>query len=55
MCDYHVVSRVSGFGRFGASLSHFWHNVYHVHDRNRSCGQVDYDPIEMAATFGAGI
>jgi hypothetical protein len=55
MCDYHVVSVVSGFGRFATLLSHFWHNVYQVHTQNRSCTQTDYDSIEKVSTDGAGI
>jgi hypothetical protein len=55
MCDYHVVSLMSGFGRFGTILSHVWHNVYHVRDKNRSCGQADYDSIEMLTTDGTGL
>jgi hypothetical protein len=55
MCDYHVVSRGSGFGRFATFLSHFWHNVYQVSEKNRPCTQTDYDPIEQVSTDGAGI
>ena len=55
MCDYHVVSLMSGFGRFATVLSHFWHNVYLVHNNNRSCGPSNFDSLESVITDGAGI
>lgn len=55
MCDYHVVSLMSGFGRFATILSHFWHNVYQVHNKNRSCGPANFDSLESVTTDGAGI
>lgn len=56
MCDYHVVSAQSGFGRFAASLSNHWHSVYQIHDNiNRSCTIDDHDTLEYFTTNGAGI
>ena len=55
MCDYHVVSLMSGFGRFAAVLSHYWHNVYQVHTGNRSCGLADSEPLEKVTKDGGGI
>ena len=55
MCDYNVVSLMNGFGRFATLLSHVWHNVYQVHNKNRISTQTDYDSIEKVTTDGAGI
>ncbi len=55
MCDYHVISLMSGFGRFGVLLSHHWHNVYQVHNKNRFCTQKDYDSFESITNNGGGI
>jgi hypothetical protein len=55
MCDYHVVSLMSGFGRFAASISNVWHNAYQVHTKNRPCTQSDYDSLEILTNAGAGI
>ena len=55
MCDYHVVSLVSGFGRFATVLSDFWHNVYQVQDKNPLCGRSNFDSLESLTTDGAGI
>ena len=55
MCDYHVTSLISGFGRLSAALSHHWHNIYQVHNQNRSCTPTSYDTYESVTTIGAGI
>jgi hypothetical protein len=55
MCDYHVVTFVSGFGRFAAFLSNNYHNTYQILNGNRSCTQFDYDSLETLAKTGAGV
>ena len=55
MCDYHVVSLMSGFGRFAAVLSHYWHNVYQVHTGNRYCTLADFESLEKITLLGSGI
>ena len=55
MCDYHVISGGSGFGRFSALLSNYWHNIYQIDIGNRSCKQTDYDTLEVLSNTSAGI
>lgn len=55
MCDYHVVSEMSGFGRFSSFLSNHWHSVYQIHLKNRSCTLADSDSLEVLSTVGSGI
>ena len=55
MCDYHVISAMSGFGRFATLLSNHWHNIFSIHDKKRACTIADHDTLESLTTVGAGI
>jgi hypothetical protein len=56
MCDYHVITYMSGFGRFAVFLSNNYHNAYQI-DRTkaRSCTQYDYDSLETLAKTASGV
>jgi hypothetical protein len=51
MCDYHVISRISGFGRLDVLLSNHWHNVFEIHKQNCSCTIDDHDTLERFNTL----
>ncbi len=55
MCDYHVISLVSGFGRVAPAISKHWHNVFQIDQKNRSCTPTTADSLEVLADSGAGL
>ena len=56
MADYHIITPNSGFGLLGAWLSNSWHNIYSVSSKTeRSCGQFDYDRLDLLAVHWAGV
>lgn len=55
MCDYHIITKGSSFGKVVVGLSNEWHSTFQFVDKSRSCLQHDHDKFEDIATSGAGI
>jgi hypothetical protein len=56
LCDYHVINRWSGFGRFGAWASNRYRHMYSFPRDSKSKCTVDaYDALEVSALEWTGI
>lgn len=55
MCDYHVVSQHSGFGRLAGIISGRWHNIFSIDGSQSNCSPGSYTLLEAMATKYAGV